>query len=41
VPPFFSPSPQDVEGAEALVLAGSQRLFQAHRVSYVIFENHV
>lgn len=30
----------DVEGAEALVLLGSQRLFKAQRVAYVLFENN-
>jgi FkbM family methyltransferase len=30
----------DVEGAEAVVLAGAAPLFAAKRVSYVLFENH-
>jgi hypothetical protein len=30
----------DTEGAEALVLAGAERLFAAQRVAYVLFENH-
>jgi FkbM family methyltransferase len=30
----------DVEGGEALVLAGAERLFAQQRVSYVLFENH-
>lgn len=30
----------DVEGAEALVLAGAARLLAAQRISYVLFENH-
>jgi FkbM family methyltransferase len=31
----------DVEGAEALILAGARELFAARRVSYVLFENHI
>jgi FkbM family methyltransferase len=30
----------DVEGFEALVLAGAERLFAAQRISFVLFENH-
>jgi hypothetical protein len=30
----------DVEGAEAVVLEGAKPLFEAKRVSYVLFENH-
>ena len=30
----------DVEGAEAVVLAGAATLFAAKRISYVLFENH-
>lgn len=30
----------DVEGFEALVLAGAARLFAAQRISFVLFENH-
>ena len=31
----------DVEGAEAVVLAGAAPLFAAKRISYVVFENHM